>query len=238
MFMPHVPAVVGEVMSDTPASLAGFQAGDHVKSVDGQRVKDWLDVVAIVKRNPGKKMDFSIMRHGSMQTVPVTLGVSHSDGRAEGMLGVRSQEVKWPKHWLRMQRLGPIAAVEPALMQTIQLTKTTFVLMGRLASGTLSWQGISGPVGIAKGAGDSARSGFSYYLSFLALVSISLGALNLLPIPLLDGGHILFYGIELLRRKPLTAKLRSACVTVGFLLLMALMVLAVTNDIGRLTNYF
>ena len=238
LFVPRVPPVVGEVVVGSPASIAGFEVGDVVLSVDGMTIPDWLDLVELVKHSPGKLLSIKVMRHGKRETLPVKVGVTQGDGHDIGLLGVRSKQVNWPAGWLRVQREGGLNAVGTALQQTVELTGTTFSLIGRLATGKVSLQGISGPVGIAEGAGESARSGFSYYVSFLALVSISLGVLNLLPIPLLDGGHLLFYFIEIIRRRPLSSEFKSAGMVFGFMFLMALMVLALTNDFGRLLSKF
>ena len=135
-----------------------------------------------------------------------------------------------------MEREHPMAAISTAFKQTLSLTGTTFTLMGRLVTGQLGLSSISGPVGIAQGAGDSGRGGLASYLFFLALVSISLGTLNILPIPMLDGGHLLYYVLEIIRRKPVSDNLRSVGAYVGLLLLVALMFIALTNDISRLTS--
>ncbi|MDI1353095.1 MAG: site-2 protease family protein, partial [bacterium] len=129
-----------------------------------------------------------------------------------------------------------LSAIGAALEQTGQLTKTTFVLMGRLVTGKLGLKSISGPVGIAQGAGDSGRGGLTSYLFFLALVSISLGTLNLLPIPMLDGGHLLYYVLELIIGKPIPDGVKSIGLYIGVVLLGGLMLIALTNDISRLTG--
>jgi len=238
LFIPRVPPIVGEVIPGTSASIAGFKEGDRLLSVNKKVISDWLEVVNLVKNSPGKKLSFEVDRHGQRQTISTEVGVTHSNGQEVGLLGVRSKQVSWPKDWLRIQREGPIDAMATALHQTVSLTGTAFSLIGRLVTGKVSLDGISGPVGIAQSAGESARGGFSYYVSFLALVSISLGVLNLLPIPLLDGGHLLFYCIEFIRRRPLTMEFKSAGMVVGSLFLMGLMVFALKNDLGRLVGKF
>ncbi len=236
LFVPKVPPIVGEVLEGSPASTAGFNVGDTVLSVDGVAIEDWLNLVDLVKNNPGKLMSVVVMRDGKRQTLPVNVGVSRSDGERVGLLGVRSKKVTLPPGWLRVQKEGVLEASGTALRETIELTRTTFSLIGRLMTGKVSLQGVSGPIGIAEGARESARGGFSYYVSFLALLSISLGVLNLLPIPLLDGGHLLYYFIEIIRRRPLSSEFKSAGIAIGFMFLMALMVLALTNDLGRLAR--
>lgn len=235
-FIPTIPPVIGEVVSDSPAAKAGLQVGDHVLSVDGQTFDDWMFLVDYVRERPDTQLNLEIKRKGTDQKIVILTGKQMNQGKAEGFIGVRSQKVDWPAHWLRMERQGPFTALGTAFKQTVQLTGTTFILMGRLVTGRLSINSISGPVGIAQGAGDSGRSGLVSYLFFLALVSISLGALNLLPIPMLDGGHLLYYAVEIIRRKPLSDGVKTVGVYFGLLLLVALMFVALTNDISRLTG--
>lgn len=230
-FIPTVPPVVGEVLDDSPAQLAGLQFHDRIEAINGKPCEDWLDLVEYVRANPGKSLTLVILREGQQKTISLTIGNNNN----EGFLGVRSEKVDWPKQWLRFQRLGPITAVGVALKQTVELTGATFSLIGRFFTGQLALETISGPVGIAQGAGDSGRGGWASYLSFLALVSISLGVLNLLPIPMLDGGHLLFYFIEFILRRPLSEASKTIGLYVGLAFLAALTVLAFSNDISRLT---
>ncbi|MCW8386508.1 RIP metalloprotease RseP [Fluoribacter dumoffii] len=235
-FIPSIPPIVGEVVPDSPAAKAGLESGDKILKVDGKPFNDWLFLVDYVQTRPDKQLTLSLKRNGKIQNVLVQTGSQEIKGKVEGFLGVRSEKVKWPANWLRLEREDPLTAVGTALKQTVQLTGTTFTLMGRLVTGRLGLNSISGPVGIAQGAGDSGRSGLTSYLFFLALVSISLGALNLLPIPMLDGGHLLYYLLEAIRRKPLSDGLKSAGAYLGLLLLAALMFIALTNDLTRLAG--
>ncbi|KTD67501.1 RIP metalloprotease RseP [Legionella shakespearei] len=235
-FIPTIPPVIGEVVSDSPAAKAGLHVGDYVLSVNGQSFDDWMFLVDYVRERPDTQLNLEIKRKGTEQKIVILTGKQMNQGKPEGFIGVRSQKVDWPAHWLRMERQGPFTALGTAFKQTLQLTGTTFTLMGRLVTGRLSINSISGPVGIAQGAGDSGRSGLVSYLFFLALVSISLGALNLLPIPMLDGGHLLYYALEIIRRKPLSDGVKTVGVYFGLLLLVALMFVALTNDISRLTG--
>jgi regulator of sigma E protease len=235
-FIPSIPPIVGEVIPDSPADKAGLKTADKVLSVDGKSFSDWLFLVEYVQARPDEQIILKINRKGAIQNLSVHVGSHDNKGKLEGFLGVRSQKVKWPERWLRMEREQPLPALNTALKQTVQLTGTTFILMGRLVTGKLGLNSISGPVGIAQGAGDSGRGGLAAYLFFLALVSISLGALNLLPIPMLDGGHLLYYVLEVIRGKPVSDSLKSAGAYVGLLLLAALMFIALTNDLSRLTG--
>lgn len=235
-FIPSIPAVIGEVVPDSPAAKAGLELNDEIVSINGKPFSDWLFLVDYVHQHPNKDIILQVKRADHLHTIPLTIGTQKNGNKIEGFIGVRSQKVNWPPHWLRTQRQDPLSAVGTALKQTVELTGTTFILMGRLLSGKLGLNTISGPVGIAQGAGDSGRGGIVPYLFFLALVSISLGALNLLPIPMLDGGHLLYYLVEVIRRKPLSDGVKSAGLYIGLTFVIALMFIALTNDISRLTG--
>lgn len=233
-FIPSIPPIVGEVIPDSPAQAAGLHVGDRILSVNQQPIDDWLVLVSKVKNNPDQRLKLGVLRDGLRETLWVQTSSADANGHKEGMLGVRSKAIDWPKRWLRLQRESPIPAMRTAFMQTVELSGATFALVGRLVQGKLSLKHLSGPVGIAEGAGASGRSGLPYYLSFLALISISLGVLNLLPIPLLDGGHLLYYLIEGIRRRPLSIAAKSFGLYVGLLLLVVVTIIAVSNDLIRL----
>jgi len=234
-FVPAIPPVIGDVAEDSPAYLAGLKTGDTIVSVNGQVITDWLLLVDFVKQHPKQSIKLVTTRDGEFKTYDIKTASTLNNGRAEGLLGVRSKPVDWPPHWLRLQREAPIPALAKAALQTAELSGATFTLIGRLVTGKLPMQSISGPVGIARGAGESGRSGFVYYLSFLALVSISLGVLNLLPIPMLDGGQLFYCLIELIRRRPLSDQFKSIGIYLGLVLLITLMIVALSNDLSRLT---
>lgn len=235
-FIPTVPPIIGEVVANSPSMHAGLREGDVITKINGKVVSDWLSLVDFVRKHPKKTVTLEISRHGEIKQFLVPIASEQRDGHLQGFLGLRSQQVNWPAHWLRLQRLPAMEAIGVAYAQTVELTKTSFVLIGRLVLGKLSLKTISGPVGIAQGAGESAKGGLVYYLSFLALVSISLGVLNLLPIPMLDGGHLLYYVVELVLRKPVSEEIRTIGSYLGLILLMALMMIALNNDITRLSG--
>ncbi|KTC75464.1 membrane-associated Zn-dependent protease EcfE [Legionella birminghamensis] len=235
-FIPSIPPVIGEVMNGSPAEQAGLQVGDRIQTMDKQKLGDWLVLVEFVRYHPGQVLQLSVLRKDKLLEIPVTIGTKNNEGQSEGFLGVKSEKVNWPPQWLRLQREAPLPALKIALQQTVELTGATFSLIGRFVTGQLGLDTLSGPVGIAQGAGESGRSGIAYYLSFLALVSISLGVLNLLPVPMLDGGHLLFYMIELVTRKPLSEEFRTIGLYIGLAFLVTLMFLALTNDLSRLTG--
>ncbi|KTD21328.1 RIP metalloprotease RseP [Legionella londiniensis] len=235
-FIPKVLPVIGQVKKDTPAFQAGLLSGDKILAVNDKTISDWFELVDVVKKKPDEVLLFTIERQGIQKKIAVKVEKTLVNGKEQGFLGVYSKKANWPDNWLRLHRLGPVEAIGAAFKQTAELTGTTFVLMARLAAGKLPLHSISGPVGIAQGAGESGRSGLPYYLFFLALVSVSLGVLNLLPIPMLDGGHLLFCLFELISRRPVSESVKSAGVYVGFLLLIALTIIALTNDLARLAS--
>lgn len=235
-FLPVVPPVIGEVFPDTPAEKAGLQDGDVVTSVNKQSINNWLTLVGFMKTHPNQHVILGIKRQGHAMTIPLDTTSIVNKGVTEGYLGVKSQKMTMAGQWFRVHRADPLSAVTLAFKQTMDLTGATFAVVGRLVTGNLPWQSISGPVGIAQGAGDSAQSGLAYYLFFLALVSISLGVMNLLPIPMLDGGHLIYYLIEIISRRPVSNRIKSIGATFGLGLLVMLMVVALRNDLTRLAG--
>ncbi|MCX7118024.1 MAG: RIP metalloprotease RseP [Legionellales bacterium] len=233
-FVPTVPPIIAKVLVGSPAAVVGLQNGDTIVSLNGQRIQDWFEVLDKVKHHPNQKILLKVLRHGHFKTFEVPIGSVKHEGELAGYLGVMSQPIRWPAHWLRIQREGPVQALGTALGQTTTLIRATVSFIGRLCMGKLSLHSISGPVGIAEGAGASGRSGLPYYLSFLALVSISLGVLNILPIPLLDGGHLLYCFLEFIWRRPLPESFRAVGGYLGMVVLVALMFIALTNDLTRL----
>lgn len=235
-FIPSIAPIVGEVVPDSPADKAGLQVHDKILQVNGEGFDDWLYLVDYVRNHPDTTLHLRITRNGQLQELTALTGSQENEGKTEGFLGLRPQKMDWPANWLRLERQPPLLAIGTAFKQTLQLTTTTVKLMGRLITGKLGIKTISGPVGIAQGAGESGRNGLVYYLYFLALVSVSLGVLNLLPIPMLDGGHLLYYALEFVRRKPLSEGVKAFGMYLGLLVLVGLMCIALTNDISRLAG--
>lgn len=236
-FIPTIPPIVGGVLPDSPAEKAGLQKSDVVLSMNQQPLKDWLELVDYVKHHPGEKLRLRIMREDIQQNIFLNIGEKTEAGKQVGVIGLYSQRAQWPEHWLRTQKETPWNAIFLAARQTWELSAGTLTLMGRMITGKLALDNISGPVGIAQGAGNSAKAGLEAYLSFLALLSISLGVLNLLPIPMLDGGHLLYYVLELIIGRPVSEKIKLKGAYIGIILLGALMVIAFGNDILRLVPH-
>lgn len=236
-YRPDGTPVIAEVLADEPADAAGLRPGDKVLAAGGEPMRDPQALVDWVQAHPGETVTLRIRRDGRERDVRVTLDAMTVDGERVGrlgaQLGIDSDE------WARLQterRLGPLAAVPAALEQTWSVSALTVRLMGRMLVGDVSWKNISGPIQIANYAGKTASVGLEAFLGFLALVSVSLAVLNLLPVPVLDGGHLLYYAIELVRGRPLSEEAQAAGQQVGMVALLLLMSLAFYNDILRLLS--
>lgn len=223
--VPAVPAVLGRVIPGDPADRAGLRPGDRIAAIDGEPV-DWSALVDRVQAAPGERLMLTVERDGSRLELPVTAAVRGSDGEAQGYLGIGPNT--------NTVRYGLLSALPRGLGETWEKTVLTLHLMQKMITGQVSVKNLSGPITIAKVAGDSAQAGWRFFLSVLALLSISLGVLNLLPIPILDGGHILFCVVELLRGRPVSERVQLLGTQVGLALVGGLMLLALYNDIARL----
>lgn len=236
-FRPNVPPVIGDVVKGGPAATAGLLTGDRVVAVDGQPVDLWLDFVSIVRESGGRSLHLDIRRADETLGFDIVPESVSERGRAVGKIGVAVKEVPGSRREIRtFIRHGFVESGRLAVAETWNKAVFSLVMMGKMLVGEVSWKNLSGPVTIADYAGQSARLGLDYYLKFMALVSISLGVLNLLPIPVLDGGHLLYHMIEVVRRRPLSERSMEVAQQVGMSLLFALMAFAFFNDIARLFN--
>ena len=231
---PALPPVLAELDPKGPAQAAGLKAGDRLLALDGQPLNDWQQVVDSVRVRPDAKISLSVARDGATIDVPVTLIAKGEGKAATGYLGAGVKGVDWPPEMLREVSYGPLAAVGEGARRTWTMSVLTFDSLKKMLFGELSVKNLSGPITIAKVAGASAQSGVGDFLNFLAYLSISLGVLNLLPIPVLDGGHLLFYLIEWARGRPLSEKVQGWGVQIGISLVVGVMLLALVNDLGRL----
>ena len=231
---PALPPVLAELDPKGPAQAAGLKTGDRLLALDGQPLDEWQQVVDRVRVRPDTRISLSVERDGATIDVPVTL-VARGEGKAAtGYLGAGVKGVDWPPEMLREVSYGPVAAVAEGARRTWTMSVLTFDSLKKMLFGELSVKNLSGPITIAKVAGASAQSGVGDFLNFLAYLSISLGVLNLLPIPVLDGGHLLFYLIEWARGRPLSEKVQGWGVQIGISLVVGVMLLALVNDLGRL----
>lgn len=231
---PAMPPILAELDPKGPAQAAGLKTGDRLLALDGQPVSDWQQVVDSVRVRPDTKIVLRIERDGAPIDVPVTLAARGESKAPTGYLGAGVKAVDWPPEMIREVSFGPVAAIGEGARRTWTMSVLTLDSLKKMLFGELSVKNLSGPITIAKVAGASAQSGVADFLNFLAYLSISLGVLNLLPIPVLDGGHLLFYLIEWARGRPLSDRVQGWGIQIGISLVVGVMLLALVNDLGRL----
>lgn len=232
---PAMAPILGSIQPTGAAQAAGLQAGDKILAVNDLAITSWAALVEQLQAHPNQQLLLLIERNQQRLELAVTPGVrQQEDGRVVGFIGAGVQMPEWPVELLRDQRFGPIDSLVRASQKTVEMSWLTLNSIGKMVTGLISPKNLSGPITIARVASDSARSGWESYISFLAYVSISLGILNLLPIPVLDGGHLFFYALEAIRRKPVAERIQEAATRVGVLMLGSLMLLAFYFDLLRL----
>ncbi len=233
---PPIPPVIERVEPGSPAEQAGIQPGDKVMAVNGEEIADWRQLVEVVRKNPGHLLQFEVKRGGTRLSLSlIPKAVTDQNGKEIGQIGAGVKIPEGLYENLKVTyRLGPLDALTTAVGKTAEFSWLTLKMMGKMVIGEASVKNLSGPISIAQYAGQSAALGLNYFLRFLAIVSISLGVLNLLPIPVLDGGHLLFYLIEGVRGRPLSDETIAMAQQIGMTILFALMALAFFLDIQRL----
>jgi regulator of sigma E protease len=235
VYRPPMPARVGELIADGAAVRDGLKVGDEIVSVDGAAVTLWEDFVNIVRQSPGKTLQLQISRDGRGQRLTLTPDAVQENGEQIGRIGAAYRMEQHAIDRLMVQvKYAPLPALWHAAGKTWETSVFSLKMLGSMLTGAVSWKGVSGPVTIASYAGQSAHVGWEAFLTFLALVSISLGVLNLLPVPVLDGGHLMYYMVEILKGSPVSERVMEIGQRIGFALLGLLMAAALYNDINRL----
>jgi regulator of sigma E protease len=235
---PHLPVVVGQVVAGGAAEAAGLKAGDEIVAVDGVRVTEFTQFVAAIRARPGRTAYLDVRRGTSDLRLPVAVRAERDESAPGaplvGRIGiVPGGQATFPPGMETVERYGPVGAVAPALRETWDKTALTVKFLGRMLTGDVSLKNVSGPISIAAYAGISALEGLTAFLGFLALISISLGVLNLLPIPILDGGQVVYQLAEGVKGSPLSERVQAFGQQVGIVVLLLLMSLAFYNDIAR-----
>lgn len=231
-----VEPIIGEVLEDSPADSAGLRAGDLVLTLDGRPVESWQAFAAGVERRPGEDVTLEVLRDSTRRSLVVRPEVnvlaSDRDTLRYGRVGVRAERDALEAALAGTgRRLGPLAAVAYGVDRTWEWTVRTLEIVGRMVTGSMSTGNLAGPVRIAEMSGDVARMGPVAFLNFMAILSVNLAILNLLPIPVLDGGQLMFLGIEAVRGRAVSTETRIRWAQVGVVLVAALMLWAIGNDL-------
>ncbi len=234
---PELQPVIGEIQSESPAASAGLQSGDKVEAIAGRPVNDWQAMVETIRNSPGETLTFTVLRNGERLTLEVRQAHVETEQGTIGRIGAQVKVDEAQVAALRSEwKQGPLQAIGSSIGRTWEMSTLTLRMMGEMVMGRVSTENISGPITIARYAKDSAYAGFSRFLSFLAIVSISLGVLNLLPIPVLDGGHLMFYLVEAAKGSPVSETTEAVGQRIGIAIIIALMSLAFYNDLARLAG--
>jgi len=235
LFRPALPPVLGQVVAGSAAERAGLAAGDRITHADGRPLATWDDLVQAVRQRPERRLQLTVQRRGAVLSVEVTPDAVSAGGVRIGRIGAAPEVSAEHAGRIFVQvRHGPLDSVAKAIARTWDISIFSLRMLGKMLLGEVSWKHLSGPVTIADFAGQSAQLGWIPYLTFLALISISLGVLNLLPIPPLDGGLLLYYTIEVLKGSPASERAMELGQRVGIALLLVLMAFAFFNDLNRL----
>ena len=231
---PIINPVVGLVVENSPAESAGFRVDDKIISINKITTPDWIDVVDIVSSKPAEILQVIVLREGQHKTLQVIPEKIVRNGKEVGRLGLGHKSgASYPKEMRVTHGYNVFESIPRAVTRTWDFSVLTLKMMGKIFTGEIGIKNLSGPVSIARYAGYSASAGFARFLDFLAIVSISLGILNLLPIPILDGGHLTYYIIEVVRKKPVSEETQEFASRIGMVLLFSLMIVALYNDILR-----
>jgi len=234
-YRPQITAELAIVTPDGAAAAAGLSVGDTLMAIDGENYVDWPHFVTLIKGSANQALQITVRRDGQTQTFKVTPAErENAQGKIEGVLGVSPMQTALPENMRLRLEYGFIESFGVAADKTWQLIVVSIKMIGKLVTGDVSVKNLSGPISIAQGAGNSANYGLVYFLGFLALISVNLGIINLLPLPVLDGGHLFYYFIEVITGRPVPDKIQEIGFRFGAAMLLMLMSIALFNDFSRL----
>jgi regulator of sigma E protease len=235
-YRPNVTTQVAAVTKNSAAQRGGLQVGDEIIGIGDEKSINWFQMVEIIKNNANNPLSFQIMRQERELNLVITPDArENADGLMQGFVGVGPVSDPWPESHIVLIKYGFVDSFVRGLAKTWEFVEVSFVLIGKLITADMSVKNLSGPISIAQGAGNSADAGLVKFLGFLALISVNLGVINLLPLPILDGGHLFYYTIELIRGKSVSERAQEIGFKFGAIVLFLLMGIAIINDITRLS---
>lgn len=237
-FVPFTPEISTKLINVTQGSAgerAGLKVGDTLLAIDGVAITDWQQVVDAIQQHPNASLPLQVERDGERVSLTIIPDSREMKGKGEvGFAGIAPEVAEWPESYRFDLQFGVIESVGKAVEKTGQVIDLTISMLKKLIVGDVGLNNLSGPISIAKGAGTTADYGLVYFLGFLALISVNLGIINLVPLPMLDGGHLLFFAIEAVIRRPVPEKIQEMGYRVGGAIIFSLMAVAIFNDFARL----
>jgi len=232
-FQPNILPVIFIIQKNSPAEHAGLKIGDKIVSLNNKSIKDWMELITTIVNAPEKTFNFEILRDGKIIVLPVTIGYQRNIFyKKHGYLGI-APNITYPKNLLRIEQYSPIEAFFRSAEEVKNFTDLNFIILGKMFTGKVSIQSLGGPLTIFESAGHALNNGMIAFMSFLAFLSISIGVINILPIPGLDGGHLLFQLVESIRGKPLSERILLLFYRLGLVLLFFLIIQSLSNDLLR-----
>ncbi|MDC5850760.1 sigma E protease regulator RseP [Vibrio europaeus] len=234
-FTPQITAKLTNVSEGGAGERAGLMSGDLLTKIGGVEITQWQQVVESIQNNPNTPVELEIERDGERLVLTITPDRRElSNDRVIGFAGIAPEVAEWPENYRFDLQFGVIESIGKAVEKTGQVIDLTISMLKKLIVGDVGLNNLSGPISIAKGAGTTADYGLVYFLGFLALISVNLGIINLVPLPMLDGGHLLFFAIEAVIRRPVPEKIQEMGYRVGGAIIFSLMAVAIFNDFARL----